>query len=56
MNVQWFVPGAAGVVVIGAPVESKVVYDFGVMLQRTTSFFVGALYSRDFFAAAIAAE
>ena len=47
-KLQWLVPGAAGVVVIGIPAEVNVVYAEGVVLQIESRFFFGGLYWRVF--------
>jgi hypothetical protein len=44
VKLQWFVPGAAGVVVIGAPAASNFVHDFGVTDQIARSFLLGVVY------------
>ena len=41
MKLQWFVPGAAGSVVIGEPAASNVVYEAGVVLQIVNNLLAG---------------
>ena len=44
MKLQWFVPGAAGVDVIGEPAASNFVHEVGVTDQSARSFLIGARY------------